>query len=211
MTVAGKQACFPKPVCNDNCCGRFQVSSSNQSSNLTVCNNCVWMAFSQISISYAWYVFRGCMKENPRGCSLWVLCGGRQTICTPSSQAQSITSTSLEWEEWPSSVRILGSFLDGFTKRTKYLNFCVKLSFWVHPALWQAATEPGGVLSRSSAFTLILGNTRRGGTYVTVAFMQTAIVTSEPLSAEDRDILRFLLREVTLHTLCWTTMRPVSS
>jgi hypothetical protein len=57
--------------------------------------------------------------------------------------------------------------------------------------LWQAAIEPGGVLSGSSAFILLLGNTRRGGKYVTVAFMHVAIVTSEPLSAEDRQILAY--------------------
>ena len=33
------------------------------------------------------------------------------------------------------SVRITGSCVDGFTKRTKCLNLCVKLSFWMHPAL----------------------------------------------------------------------------
>jgi len=67
-------------------------------------------------------------------------------------------------------------FIDGFTKRTKCLNLCVKITFWIHPA----AIETGAMLPRSSAFMLLLGNTRRGGTYVTVAFMQVIIVTSEP-------------------------------
>ena len=43
---------------------------------------------------------------------------------------------------------------------------------------------------------LLLGNTRRGGTYVTVAFMQVTIVTSEHLSAEDKETLRLPLREM---------------
>jgi hypothetical protein len=55
-------------------------------------------------------------------------------------------------------------FIGGFTKRTKCLNLGVKMSFWIH----SAAIDTGGGLSRSSAFTLLLGNTRRGGTYVTV-------------------------------------------
>ena len=33
---------------------------------------------------------------------------------------------------------------------------------------------------RSSAFMLLLGNTKRGGAYVTVAFIRVTIVTSEP-------------------------------
>jgi len=50
----------------------------------------------------------------------------------------------------------------------------------------------------------VLGNTTiRKETYVTVAFMQVTVVTSELLSVEDKEILRFLpLREITLHTLC---------
>jgi hypothetical protein len=35
-----------------------------------------------------------------------------------------------------------------------------------------AVIELGGALTSNSAFTLLLGNTRRGGTYVRVAFMQ---------------------------------------
>jgi hypothetical protein len=35
-----------------------------------------------------------------------------------------------------------------------------------------AANELGGAVTSSSAFMLLLGNTRRRGTYVTVAFMQ---------------------------------------
>jgi hypothetical protein len=35
-----------------------------------------------------------------------------------------------------------------------------------------APNELGGAVTSSSAFMLLLGNTRRGGTYVTVAFMQ---------------------------------------
>jgi len=54
-----------------------------------------------------------------------------------------------------------GIFLDGYTKRTKYLNLCVELSFWIHPALRQAAIELGARLSRSSAFMLLLGSIRR--------------------------------------------------
>jgi len=73
-----------------------------------------------------------------------------------------------------------GIFLDSFIKQTKCLNHYVQLPFWIHAALWQAAIKPGGALSRSSAFMLLSGNTRRGGTYIMVAFMQVTIVTSEP-------------------------------
>jgi hypothetical protein len=45
---------------------------------------------------------------------------------------------------------------------------------------------------------LLLGNTRRGGTYATVAFMYVTIVTSEHLSAEDKQTLRLPLREIPL-------------
>ena len=60
-------------------------------------------------------------------------------------------------------VSATGSFIDSFTKWTKCLNHCIKLYFWIHPALWHAAIERGGALSRSSAFMLLLGNTRRWG------------------------------------------------
>jgi hypothetical protein len=43
---------------------------------------------------------------------------------------------------------------------------------------------------------LLLGNTRRGGTYVTVAFMQVTIVTSEPLCAEGKETRHLPLREI---------------
>jgi len=44
------------------------------------------------------------------------------------------------------------------------------------------AIETGGGLSRSSAFMLLLRNTSKVGTYVTVAFMQVAAVMIEPFS-----------------------------
>jgi hypothetical protein len=150
------------------------------------------------------------MKEIYR-CSSWVTSERRQSMCTLFSRTQSITSIFLEWRQWPSSVRITAYFLDGFVQRTKCLNQCVKISFCIHPAMWQGAIELGGVLSRSSARILLLGNTRRGGTYVTLAFTQVTIVTNEPLSAGDKEETYHLpLREKHLHTLCWTTVRPVS-
>lgn len=54
--------------------------------------------FSQICISCAWFVLRGCKKGTSSSCSLRVLCGGRQTMCTPFSLEQSITWIFLEWE-----------------------------------------------------------------------------------------------------------------
>jgi hypothetical protein len=131
--------------------------------------------------------------------------------CAPCfARANSITSIFLEWEKWQSSVRIMGYFLDGFIKRTKCLSHCVKVSFWTHPALRQAAIEPGGVLSRSPACMLLPGHARKGGTYVTLAFTQVAIVTSETISAGDKEETRHLpLREKHLHTLCWTTVTAV--
>jgi len=140
------------------------------------------------------------MKEIYR-CSLWVISEGRQSMCTLFSRAQSSASIFLEWGQWPSGVRITAYFLDGFIKRTKCLNHCANLSFWIHSALWQGAIEHGGVLSTSSACMLLLGNTRRGGTYVTLAFTQVTIVTNELLSAGDNDETRHLpLREKHLHT-----------
>jgi hypothetical protein len=91
-------------------------------------------------------------------------------------------------------------FIDGFTTRTKCLNHCVKLSFWIHPACDKLLLNQGEGLSRSSALMLLLGNTRREEIYVKMAFMQVTIVTSEPLSAEDREIFRLPLREITFHT-----------
>jgi len=49
VTLAGKQACFPEPVCSNTCCGRFQVSFPNQSSNFILCNNYVWLVFHPFS------------------------------------------------------------------------------------------------------------------------------------------------------------------
>jgi hypothetical protein len=83
-----------------------------------------------------------------------------------------------------------GIFFNGFTARTKCLNLCVKLCFWIHPACEKLLLNQGGGLSRSSAFMLLLGNTIRGETHVKLAFMQVTIVTSEPLFAEDREIFR---------------------
>jgi hypothetical protein len=100
--------------------------------------------------------------------------------------------------------------LDSFIKQTKFWNNCLKLSFWIRPALWQAAVEQRWSAIQCSIY-VATRNTRRGGTYVTVAFMQVTIVTSEPLSADDSEILRLPLREINLHTFCWTTLRPVPS
>jgi len=50
VTVAGKEACFPESVCSINCCGRFQVSFPNQSSNLIVCDNSVWMVLQLLTL-----------------------------------------------------------------------------------------------------------------------------------------------------------------
>jgi hypothetical protein len=47
--------------------------------------------------------------------------------------------------------------------------------------------EPGGAPSMSSAFILLLENTRRGEKYMLVAFMQVTFVTSEPLSPGDKE------------------------
>jgi hypothetical protein len=55
----------------------------------------------------------------------------------------------------------------------------------------------------SSAFTLLLENTRRGGNYMPVAIMQVTIVMSELLSPENKEWIRHLaFREITLHTSC---------
>jgi hypothetical protein len=45
VKLTEKQACFPEPVCSNGCCGRFQVRFPNQSSNLIVCTNSVWLVF----------------------------------------------------------------------------------------------------------------------------------------------------------------------
>jgi len=45
VKFAGKQACFPEPVCSNSCCGRFKVSFTNQTSDMIVGNNYVWMIF----------------------------------------------------------------------------------------------------------------------------------------------------------------------
>ena len=169
---------FPEPVCSNGCCGRFQACFPNHSNNSIVCNNSAWMVFQPNF--YLLYVvclktlhegnLQRCMKEIYRGCSSRVISEGRRSMCTLRSRVKSTISTFFEWGQWPFSVRKTGYFLDGFTKRTKCLNHCVKLSFWIHSALWQTAIEPGGVLSRSSAYMLLLGNTRRRGAYVTLAF-----------------------------------------
>ena len=44
VTVAGKQACFPEPVCSNSRSGRFWISFP-VASNLIVCNNSVGMVF----------------------------------------------------------------------------------------------------------------------------------------------------------------------
>jgi hypothetical protein len=56
---------------------------------------------------------------------------------------------------------ITESSLDGSTKREKYLKLYVKLFFLINPALWRAAIEPGGGLSKSFDFMLFLGNQKR--------------------------------------------------
>jgi len=52
-------------------------------------------------------------------------------------------------------------------------------------------------IPRISAFMLLLGNTRRGGTYVMVAFIQVTTVTNKPPSAEDKETHHLHLREIT--------------
>ena len=116
VTFARKEASFPEPVCSNSCCGRFKVSFPNQPSNLIVCNNSGWF-FSQISfcVVYLQRLHEGKVQR----LHFMSAMRGRQTMCTPYSRAQSVISILLEWKQRPSSVRITGSFLDGFTKRRK--------------------------------------------------------------------------------------------
>jgi len=72
-------------------------------------------------------------------------------------------------------------------------------------SLRQLLLNQGGGLSMSSAFMLLLGNTRRGETYVKVASIQVTIVTNEPLYAEDRKIFRLPLTH--WHTTFYNTWR----
>ena len=55
------------------------------------------------------------------------------------------------------------------------------------------------------------GEHQKMRTYVTVVFMRVTIVTSEPLTAEDKETNCLPLKEIIFHTLCWSTVRPVSS
>ena len=45
VKFAEKQACFLENFYSNSCCGRFQISFLNRSSNLIMCNNSVWMVF----------------------------------------------------------------------------------------------------------------------------------------------------------------------
>jgi hypothetical protein len=168
VTVAGKETCFPEPVCSISCCGRFQVSFPNQSSNLIVGDKSVWF-YSQISKTCAWYVFRGCMRETRT--SSWMLCGGKQTLCTPISRA--VYHLNIPRKRVVTiQCQDIGAFFRWLQKTDKVIEPLRKVLFLDLPSPGTAATELGEALTSSSAFMLLLGNTRRGGTYVTVAFMQ---------------------------------------
>jgi len=201
VTFAGKQACFPEPVCSNSCCGRFQVIFPNQASKWRVYQLCL----GSFTVKFLSRVRR---KEPSCGCSLWVLCGGRQINVHPV-----FPSTACDLDIPRMGIVTIqcqdnGIFLRKLHKTDKTFKHCVKIIFVIHPALWQAAVESGGALSRSSAFMLLVENTRRWGTYVTVVFIRVAIVTSEPLSAEDKQTNCLPLREIILHTLCWWQWDP---
>ena len=151
VTAAQKQACFPEHACNNSCCGRFQVSFLHQSSNLIACNNYVWMVFQSNFYVLCVVCLQRLNEGNSRSLQF------TNAMREMANNVHPLVPSIVHHLDIPrmrivtSSVRIMGSFLDGFTTRTKYLNHCVKLSFWIHPALRQAANEPGGGLSRSSS------------------------------------------------------------
>ena len=179
VTTARKQACFPETVCSNSCCSRFHVSFPNQPSNLISCNNSGWF-FSQISLSCAWYVFRGYNEGNSQRLQFM------SAMRRKASNVNPVFRSTVYHLDVP-RLRIVtiqcqdsGILFNGFTTRTKCLNLCVKLCFWIHPACDKLLLNQGGGLCRSSAFMLLRGNTRRGEAYVKVTFMQVTIVTSEP-------------------------------
>jgi len=62
VTTAGKQACFPEPVCSNTYCGRFQVSFPNQASKWSVYQLCLG-GFTAKFLSPVRSVSTGCKKE----------------------------------------------------------------------------------------------------------------------------------------------------
>jgi hypothetical protein len=132
--VSGKQAGSPEPVCSNSCCSRFQVSSPNQPSNLIARNNSVWMVFLRPNFYLLCVV--GLQRLHEGNC--------HRLLCMSASKGK---ANNLH-PAFPSTVYHLcihgmrkvtnqdnGIFLDGFKTRTKCLNLCIKISFWIHPTL----------------------------------------------------------------------------
>ena len=126
--------------------------------------------------------------------------------CAAYSWAQSVISIF----QWPTTVRTTESYIDGFTKRTKCLNHYIKLSFWIHSALWQTAT----LWSAIQEFSLHVASRKlQKRRKVHAGSIQAVNSCHEwtPFSWRQRRDPSVTYRQITLHTLCWTTVRPVSS
>jgi hypothetical protein len=67
-------------------------------------------------------------------------------------------------------------FSNGFTEGPKYWKTCTELIF-------SGFIQP----SSSLAFMLLLGNTRRARTHMSIAFMQVTTVVSEHLLGKDKE------------------------
>jgi len=104
-----KFACFPEPVCSNSCCSRFKVSFTN-ASNMIVCNNYVWMVFSAKLLPPVRRISSQAARRKRPEVAVYDCYAGEGKQYARRFPEHSVTSTLLEWEQWPSSVRITGTF-----------------------------------------------------------------------------------------------------
>jgi hypothetical protein len=133
LTVARKKASSTEHVSNNSCCGRFQVSMPNQSSNLIVCNNHDWVVFHPYFHLLCVVCLQRLHEGNVQKLQFMSAVRWKANNVHPLFPS---TASHLDIPRIvPTSVRIKEYFLDVFTERAKYLKLCIKLSFWTHPAL----------------------------------------------------------------------------
>lgn len=111
------------------------------------------------------------MKVLSRGCSLWVVCGGKEIILTKFSLAKSINYKFLVWLKCPSNKSRTGSSKVGFVFLMKCWNHWVKMLVCTQPDGWATPTEPAGAPLISSCDMYFLGNITKGGIKSPVAFI----------------------------------------
>jgi len=162
-------------TCKMFCSNSYFLQEITFNKNMTVAGDRQGFFFQPNLYFLCILCFQTLHERKSRNCSFWVRCIEKQIMVTPFSRAKSIHVIFLVWELWQLNVRII-KFSYGFTEGPIYWKTCTELIF-------SRFIQPTSSLS----FMLLLGNTRKAGTHMSIAFMQVTTVVSERLSGEDNE------------------------